>query len=165
VYGWDRLTPRVHLLSGIPIAFTGFLGSWMVISVDPWMNHPAGFRLQHGQVVDVQPWKALFANEYLWHELIHMYAAAYLVTGFVVAGAYAFAWLRGRWTRYERTAIVVPLMIAALAAPTQILVGDWAARTVAKSQPTKLAAIEGLAETADGAPMHVLGWYDNGEVR
>jgi cytochrome d ubiquinol oxidase subunit I len=113
----------------------------------------------------VHPWKALFANDFLWHELIHMYIAAYLVTGFVVAGAYAIARLRGRWTRYERTAIVVPLMIAALAAPIQILVGDWAARTVGKAQPTKLAAIEGLAETTDGAPLHVLGWYDDGQVR
>ncbi len=165
VYGWDRLSPRVHLLSGIPIVITGFLGSWMVISVNAWMNHAGGFRLEADRVVDVHPWKALFANEYLWHELIHMYIAAYLVTGFVVAGAYAIARLRGRWTRYERTAIVVPLMIAALAAPIQILVGDWAARTVGKAQPTKLAAIEGLAETADGAPLHVLGWYDDGKVR
>jgi cytochrome d ubiquinol oxidase subunit I len=165
VYGWDRLSPRVHMLSGIPIVITGFLGSWMVISVNAWMNHPGGFRLEAHRVVDVQPWKALFANEYLWHELIHMYVAAYVVTGFVVAGVYAVARLRGRWTRYERTAIVVPLMVAALAAPIQILVGDWAARTVSTAQPTKLAAIEGLAETTHGAPLHVLGWYDDGKVR
>src|SRR4051794_18551949 len=165
VYGWDWLSPRVHLLSGIPIVITGFLGSWMVIAVNAWMNHPSGFRLDAGRVVDVQPWKALFANQYLWHELIHMYVAAYLVTGFVMAGVYAAARLRGRWSRYERTAIVVPLMIAALAAPVQILVGDWAARTVSKAEPTKLAAIEGLAETTDGAPLHLLGWYRDGEVR
>ena len=106
VYGWDRLSPRMHLLSGIPIAVTGFLGSWMVISVNAWMNHPSGFRLVAGRVVDVHPWKALFGNDFLWHELIHMYIAAYLVTGFVMAGVYAVARLRGRWTRYERAAIV-----------------------------------------------------------
>ena len=106
VYGWDRLSPRMHLLSGIPIAVTGFLGSWMVISVNAWMNHPSGFRLVAGRVVDVHPWKALFGNDFLWHELIHMYIAAYLVTGFVMAGVYAAARLRGRWTRYERAAIV-----------------------------------------------------------
>jgi cytochrome bd ubiquinol oxidase subunit I len=165
VYGWDRLSPRMHLLSGIPIAVTGFLGSWMVISVNAWMNHPSGFRLVGGRVVDVHPWKALFGNDFLWHELIHMYVAAYVVTGFVMAGAYAVARLRGRWTRYERVAIVVPLMIAALAAPIQILIGDWAARTVHRAQPTKLAAIEGLAKTTDGAPLHVLGWYDDGKIR
>jgi cytochrome d ubiquinol oxidase subunit I len=165
VYGWDRLSPRMHLLSGIPIVLTGFLGSWMVISVNAWMNHPSGFRLVAGRVVDVHPWKALFGNDFLWHELIHMYVAAYLVTGFVMAGVYAVARLRGRWTRYERAAMVVPLTIAALAAPIQILVGDWAARTISRDEPTKLAAIEGLARTTKGAPLHVLGLYEHGQVR
>jgi cytochrome d ubiquinol oxidase subunit I len=166
VYGWDRLSPRVHLLSGIPIVLTGFLGSWMVISVNAWMNHPSGFAMDAaGRVTGVHPWRALFANSYLWHEVIHMYVAAYLVTGFVMAGAYALARLRGRWTRYERTAIVVPLMIAAVAAPAQVLVGDWAARTVTKDQPAKLAAIEGLGRTTKGATLHVGGWYRDGEVR
>jgi cytochrome d ubiquinol oxidase subunit I len=166
VYGWDRLSPRTHLLSGVPIVLTGFLGSWMVIAVNAWMNHPSGFRLgASGQVVDVHPWRALFANAFLWHELIHMYIAAYLVTGFVLAGAYALARLRGRWTRYERTAIALPLMVAAVAAPVQILVGDWAARTVSADQPTKLAAIEGLSRTQRGAPLHLLGWYHDGDVR
>src|SRR3954467_10782489 len=129
------------------------------------MNHPSGFRLVAGRVVDVNPWKALFGNDFLWHELIHMYIAAYLVTGFVMAGVYAAARLRGRWTRYERAAIALPLMIASLAAPIQILIGDWAARTISRDEPTKLAAIEGLAETTEGAPLHVFGLYEHGQVR
>jgi cytochrome bd ubiquinol oxidase subunit I len=165
VYGWDRMSPRAHLACGIPIVVTGFTGSWMVIAVNAWMNHPSGFRLVDGRAVDVQPWRALFDNSYLWHELIHMYVAGYIVTGFVVAAVYAFARLRGRWTRYERTAIAVPLTIAALAAPIQVLVGDWAARDVAQSQPVKLAALEGLGTTQKGAPVHVLGWYQDGEVK
>lgn len=164
-YGWDRLSPRAHLLSGIPIVITGFTGSWMVIAVNAWMNHPSGFRLVRGEAVDVKPWKALFDNAFLWHELVHMYIAAYIVTGFVVAGCYAFARLRGRWTRYERTAIAIPLTIAALAAPVQVLVGDWAAREVAQNQPVKLAALEGLGKTQRGAPEHLLGWYQDGEVK
>jgi cytochrome bd ubiquinol oxidase subunit I len=165
IYGWDRLSPRAHMLSALPIVFTGFSGSWMVIAVNAWMNHPSGFRLVRGEAVDIHPFHALFANSYLWHELVHMYLAAYIVTGFVVAGAYAIARLRGRWGRYERTALVVPLTIAALASPVQVLVGDWAARDVAESQPTKLAALEGLGRTEKGAPIHVLGWYHDGEVK
>ncbi|HEY4095648.1 MAG TPA: cytochrome ubiquinol oxidase subunit I [Baekduia sp.] len=165
VYGWDRLSPRLHLLSGIPIVITGFTGSWMVIAVNAWMNHPGGFRLVDGHAVDIHPWKALFANSYLWHELIHMYLAGYIVTGFVVAGAYAIARLRGRWTHYERTAMAIPLTIAALVAPVQVLVGDWAAREVAAKQPVKLAAIEGLGKTTKGAPLHLLGWYHDGDVK
>jgi cytochrome bd ubiquinol oxidase subunit I len=165
IYGWDRLSPRAHMLSALPIVFTGFSGSWMVIAVNAWMNHPSGFRLVRGEAVDIHPFHALFANSYLWHELVHMYLAAYIVTGFVVAGAYAIARLRGRWGRYERAALVVPLTIAALASPVQVLVGDWAARDVAESQPTKLAALEGLGRTQSGAPLHVLGWYHDGEVK
>jgi cytochrome d ubiquinol oxidase subunit I len=165
VYGWGRLSPRLHLLTGIPIVITGFTGSWMVISVNAWMNHPGGFRLLGGKVVDVNPWKALFANSYLWHELMHMYIAGYIVTGFVLAGVYAFGRLRGRWGRYERTALAIPLTIVALAAPVQVLVGDWAARDVAATQPTKLAAFEGLYATTRGAPEHLLGWYTGNRVR
>jgi cytochrome d ubiquinol oxidase subunit I len=165
VYGWGRLSPRAHFASGIPIAIAGFTGSLTVISVNAWMNHPGGFRLVHGKAVDVHPLKALFANGYLWHELIHMYIAGYIVTGFVVAGAYAFARLRGRFGRYERTALAIPLTIAALASPVQVLVGDWAGRAVAAKQPTKLAALEGVGRTGRGVPIHILGWYTGGRVK
>ena len=165
VYGWDRLSPRAHFLSGIPIVLTGFTGSLMVISVNAWMNHPGGFTLRGGKVVDVHQWQALFGNTYFWHELVHMYIAGYIVSGFLLAGAYALGRLRGRWGRYERTALAIPLTVAALAAPVQVLVGDWAARDVARTQPVKLAAIEGLAQTTRGAPEHLLGWYDNGRIR
>ena len=165
VYGWGRLSPRSHFLAGIPIVLTGFAGSLMVIAVNGWMNHPTGFELRNGEAVDVHPFEALFENSYFWHELAHMYLAAYIVAGFVTAGIYALGVLRGRFGRYERTALVIPLTVAALAAPAQIVVGDWAARDVAEEQPVKLASLEGLGETERGAPVHVLGWYDDGEVK
>ena len=165
VYGWDWLSPRAHFAAGIPIALAGFTGSLTVISVNGWMNHPTGFTLRDGQVVDVHPVQALFANPYFWHELVHMYLAGYLVTGFVRAGAYPVGRLRGHWGRYERTALAIPLTVAAVAAPVQVLIGDWAARSVAQAQPTKLAALEGLGQTMRGAPEHLLGWYTGGEVR
>ncbi|HLH66416.1 MAG TPA: cytochrome ubiquinol oxidase subunit I [Solirubrobacteraceae bacterium] len=164
-YGWDRLAPRWHLLSGIPIVITGFTGSLTVISVNAWMNHPTGFHLLGGRVVDVDPLRALFGNSMLWSELIHMYIAGYMVCGFLVAGAYAHARLRGRFGRYERTAISIPLTIACLAAPVQVLVGDWLARVIAVEQPIKLAAIEGLYRTTRGAAEHILGWYTDRQVR
>jgi cytochrome bd ubiquinol oxidase subunit I len=164
VYGWGRLSPRAHLLAGIPIVITGFSGSLMVIAVNGWMNNPSGFRLADGKAVDVHPFAALFENDYFWHELVHMYLAGFIVAGFVTSAFYAFGWLRGRRGRYDRIALVIPLTIAALAAPVQILVGDWAARDVAKTQPVKLAALEGLGRTEKGAPIHILGWYDGEKV-
>jgi cytochrome d ubiquinol oxidase subunit I len=165
VYGWDRLSPRKHFLTGIPVAIAGFTGSLMVISVNAWMQHPGGFKLRAGKVLDVHPLSALFGNSYLWSELIHMYLAGYIVAGFLVAGAYALGRLRGRWSRYERTALAIPLTIAALASPVQVLVGDWVGRDVATTQPVKLAALEGLYRTTRGAPEHILGWYTDNEVK
>src|SRR3954454_14758049 len=165
VYSWDRVSPRMHLLSGVPVVLAGFTGSLCVISVNAWMNHPGGFRLVHGRVSDVHPWKALFGNGHLWPELAHMYIAGFIVAGFLVAAAYAWGWLKCRRGRYERVALAVPLTIAALAAPVQLFVGDWIARRVARDQPTKLAAIEGLRQTEKGADLHILGWYDDGEVK
>ena len=165
VYGWDRLSPRTHFLSGIPVVLAGFTGSLMVLTVNAWMNSPGGFTLVGGRVSDVRPLEALFGNEYLWHELIHMYLAGFIVAGFLTASVYAWGWLSGRRGRYERVALVVPLTVAALAAPVQIVVGDWAARSVAREQPTKLAAFEGLYETEERAPVHLGGWYDGDEIR
>ena len=102
----------------------------------------------------------------LWSELIHMYIAGYMVTGFLRGRRLRRSCrLRGRWGRYERVAMTIPLTIACLAAPVQVLVGDWIARVIAIQQPIKLAAIEGLYKTTRGASEHVLGWYTNGQIK
>jgi cytochrome d ubiquinol oxidase subunit I len=151
VYGWDRLSPRAHLWSGVPAAIAGFTGSMMVIAVNGWMNHPTGFTVAaNGTITDVHPWKAVF-NPFFWHELVHMYVAGFVVAGFLVAGVYASR----RNTRHARAGLVIALSFAALAAPVQVLVGDWAGRAVADMQPVKLAAFEGLHRTQDGAPFSV----------
>jgi cytochrome bd ubiquinol oxidase subunit I len=163
-YGWDRLRPWVHFASGIPIAIAGVAGSFFVIAVNGWMNHPTGFTLVNGRATDVHPWQALFDNPMFWSEYTHMYFAAYIVCGFLLAGAYAWALLRGRRGRYERTAFGISMTAAAVAAPLQVIVGDWAARDVAVYQPVKLAAMEGLATTTRGAAEHLLGWYNGHAV-
>jgi cytochrome bd ubiquinol oxidase subunit I len=101
----------------------------------------------------------------MWHEVIHMYLAGYIVAGFIVAGVYASAWLKGRRDHYHRTALVVALSFACLAAPVQVIVGDWAGRSVASRQPVKLAAFEGLSETTKGAPFTIGGVFDEDEQR
>ncbi len=153
VYGWDRLSPRAHVLAGLPIVASGIAGALMVIGVNGWMNDPGGFELAaDGTVSDVNPFAA-FVNSNVWHEFVHMYLAGIIVAGFIVAGVYAFAWLKGRRDHYHRAALIVPLAFACLAAPAQLIVGDWAGRTVAEKQPTKLAALEGLERTTKGADL------------
>jgi cytochrome d ubiquinol oxidase subunit I len=166
VYGWNRLSPRAHFLSGIPIVIAGMTGSLFVLAVNAWMNDPGGFTVRDdGTVTNIDPVEALFGNSHVAYELVHMYLAGFIVTGFLVAGAYAVGRLRGRWGRYERIALTIPLTVAALAAPVQLVVGDWVAREVAKSQPTKLAALEGVGHTERGAALTIGGWYEDGEVK
>jgi cytochrome d ubiquinol oxidase subunit I len=164
VYGWDRISARLHFLVGVPIAIAGVTGSLMVISVNSWMNHPAGFGVVDGKVTNPDPWAALF-NDHLWYEFTHMYLAGYMIAGFLVAGVYAAAWLKGRRDLYHRAGLIIALTFAALASPVQIVVGDWAGRQVAEDQPTKLAAFEGLGQTTTGAPLHLGGVYQDGEVK
>jgi cytochrome d ubiquinol oxidase subunit I len=128
------------------------------------MNNPQGFDLgANGEVTDVRPFEALF-NPNLWHEEVHMYMAGLIVASALVASVYAVAWLRGRRDSYHRAGLVISLAVLALAAPAQLVVGDWAARTVAKEQPAKLAAFEGLDKTTEGAGLHLGGLYVDGKV-
>jgi cytochrome d ubiquinol oxidase subunit I len=164
LYGWDRLPPRVHLWSGLPIGIAGVASAFFVVAANGFMNTPAGFRLVNGKVVDVHPWTAMF-NTSLWPEATHMILAAFIVTGYLVAMPHALALLRGSTDRYRRIGFLIPFVVASAVVPLQIVAGDWAARHVAVHQPVKLAAMEGLARTEKGAPIHIGGLYIDGRVR
>ena len=118
-----------------------------MIAVNGWMNHPDGLRHADGHVVDVHPVDALFGNSFFWHELVHMYIAGYIVTGFLVAGAYALARLRGQLGPLRAHGARDPAddrrARLARAGARRRLGG---ARGRRRAQPVKLAAFEGLAE-------------------
>ena len=97
----------------------------------------------------VEPLKVIF-NPAVPYEVPHMILAAYLVTGFGVASVYAVGMLRGRRDRYHRLGLLIPLTVACILAPIQFAVGDTAARSIAKDQPIKFAAMECVQKTADG---------------
>jgi cytochrome bd ubiquinol oxidase subunit I len=164
LYSWDRLKPRLHLASGIPIAIAGVASAFFVVTANAWMNDPQGYVLVNGQVTDPQPLTAMF-NPATPVQTSHMILAAFMVTGFVIASVYAVAMLRGRRDRYHNVGLLLPLIIATAITPAQIVVGDIAAREVADHQPVKLAAMEGLAHTEVGAGEHIGGIYINGELR
>lgn len=159
LYGWDRLPPRVHWLTGFPIALSGFASAWFVVTANAWMNSPQGFTLRDGVVVEADPLAAMF-NPATGAQTAHMLLAAYMVTGFVVAAFYAWERLRGGNGLYQRRAMALGLALGAICTPVQIVVGDWAARMVAATQPVKLAAMEGQFRTEALAPLRIGGWPD-----
>ena len=129
----------------------GLAGSFNVIAVNGWMNHPEGFDVVDGKVEDPRPWDALF-NAHLPHELAHMYFAGYIVAGFIVAGVYASAWLKREARRLppHRARGGAQLRRARVVLPGPV--GDWAGRTVAENQPVKLAAFEGFRTPRPARP-------------
>ncbi len=141
IYGWKRLPPWAHFWAGVPMFITGIGGAFSVVAANSWMNQPQGFALDAaGKVTEVEPIKVLF-NRATWYEVPHMILAAYMVTGFLVASIYAVGMLKGRRDRLHRLGLLIPLTIACIATPVQLLVGDTAAREVAHDQPSKFAAV------------------------
>jgi cytochrome bd ubiquinol oxidase subunit I len=157
IYGWDRLSPRAHLASGIPVALAGLGGTFSVIAANSWMNQPAGFVLgPDGRVAAVDALAVIF-NRATWYEVPHMFLAAYLVTGFLLASVYAVGLLRGHRDRYVRLGFAIPFVVAALAAPIQVTVGDFAARAIFEDQPAKFAAMELITRTGPNQPVTIGG--------
>jgi cytochrome bd ubiquinol oxidase subunit I len=165
IYGWDRLSPRMHFLSGIPIAIAGLGGTLSVVAANAWMNQPTGFTMgSDGRISEVRPLEVIL-NPATGFEAAHMFLAAYMVTGFLLASVYAAGMLRGRRDNYMRLGFTIPFVVAAIAAPIQIAVGDVAAREVVAQQPAKFAAMELVTETGPGTPVILGGILVDGEVR
>ena len=166
LYGWDRLSPRAHWVSGLPVAISAAASAFFVVTANAWMNVPRGFTLAHGRVTHVDPLAAMF-NPAWATETSHMVLGAYLATALGVASVYAAGMLRGRRDAYHRKALALALSTAAILAPLQVGVGDLLGRTVAANQPAKLAAIEGLTRTERGAGLDIGGFPipgHNGDV-
>jgi cytochrome d ubiquinol oxidase subunit I len=165
LFGWNRLSPRAHMLSAVPMLVSGMAGALFVVAANAWMNNPTGFSLDaEGRVVDARPWAAMFGPS-TWPQVVHMLLAAYMVTGFLVASVYAVGMLRGRHDRRHRMGLLIPLTLAAVMTPVQIGVGDWIANTVADNQPAKLAAMEAQYETTTGASLSLGGVYVDDQLR
>ncbi len=166
LYGWEKLPGWAHWWTGVPIAISGFMSAWFVVTANAWMNTPRGFTVVDGKIADIDPIAAMF-NPMIWTQTTHMNVAAYMVAGFSVASIYAVMRLRGHDGDYQRKAMAIGLVFGCLFAPVQAVVGDFSAKAVAKYQPVKLAAMEGHFETERGASLAVGGLPDMeaGETR
>src|SRR5688500_6697684 len=158
LYGWDRLSPRAHWLTGIPVAPSGLASGVLVVAVNAWMQCPA----QSGGSVRMDP-MAPFASPPWLHMALHSSLACYVATGFAAAGVYALGMLRGRGDDYHRSGLRIALAVGGVAAVLQPLSGDISARAIAKLQPVKLAAVEAVFETQRGAPLTIGGIPDADE--
>lgn len=159
LYGWKRLSRRAHWLVLWPIAISGTLSTLFVVMANAWMNHPVGLGISHGKIT-ADPW-AVFSSSTSWTEVTHMFVAALMCTGGAVAAVYAIGMLRGRRDEYHRKGLNLGMAAILALAPIQLLIGDFAARDVATTQPAKLAAMEGHYYTSGHVPLTVGGFYNS----
>ncbi|MDB4995610.1 MAG: cytochrome bd ubiquinol oxidase subunit [Myxococcaceae bacterium] len=160
LYGWDRLSPRVHWLSGVVVAVSGTASGVLVIAANAWMQVPGDFRLEGGKPAVVDP-MAPFASPAWIPMAVHTVLAAYVALGFALAGIYALAMLRGRRTSYERSALSIGMCVAAVSAVLQLVSGHVLAQHVGHHQPVKLAAMEAHYPTQRHAPIMLGGIVDD----
>jgi cytochrome bd ubiquinol oxidase subunit I len=159
LYGWDRLSPRVHLLTGVGVAACGLLSAIFVTAVNAWMNEPAGFEFVDGEFTHIDPRAAMFNNAF-FNQALHMSLAAYAAVAIAVMGIHAWALRRDPDSPVHREAFRLALVLALVAVPAQIISGDLSSKHIAEHQPVKLAAAESLFETQRAAPLAIGGLPD-----
>jgi len=159
LYGWEKVPPRAHWLAGSAVLASGTLSGLFVVTANAWMNAPAGFTLVDGKFTDIRPIAAML-NEASGPQCVHMIIASFLSVGAIVAAIHAAILLKKPKDEFHRAAYGIALAVTIPMALLQPLVGDWAARSVARRQPLKLAAMEGQWETERGAPLRLFGLPD-----
>ncbi len=156
LYGWERLSPWVHWGCGVIVGVSGVASAFFVIAANGWMNTPQGFEWKNGQAINIDPVTAMFNPAFLT-EGVHMTIAAFVATGFAVAGVHALLLLRGHTKEIHLPALKIALCVASFAALLQPISGDFSAKHVAKYQPEKFAAMESLFETEKRVPLMIGG--------
>ncbi|WP_069659223.1 cytochrome ubiquinol oxidase subunit I [Arcticibacter eurypsychrophilus] len=159
LYGWDRFNPWFHWFTGVVVGVSGLLSGILVVAANAWMNSPAGFDYVDGKYINIDPIKAMF-NDAWFSQALHMCIAAFVATGFAVAGVHAVMILKGKNVHFHTKAFKIAALFATVAAVLQPLSGDVSAKDVAQRQPAKLAAMESHFYTEKSASLIIGGIPD-----
>ena len=159
LYGWNKLPEKFHWFTGVIIGISGVLSGILVVAANSWMNAPSGFDYKDGVFSNIDPIKAML-NEAWFTQALHMTLAAFVATGFAVAGIHAYQIYKGRNKQLHKKAFHIAISFAAVAAILQPISGDLSAKDIAERQPAKLAALEAHYETKKGVPLYIGGIVD-----
>lgn len=159
LYGWDKVSKSMHLLSGCIVALSGALSAVFVVIANAWMNAPVGFKLVGNVATEIDPIMAM-TSPAAFPQVLHMLIAAYASIGLLAAGVHAFLLLRDKQNVFHRRALGICLALGCTMALAEPLSGDILAQMVAHTQPIKLAALEGQFDTMRGAPLRIGGLPD-----
>ncbi len=163
LFGRERVGEKVHFAATVVVAIGTLISAFWILSVNSWMQTPAGYSIaENGQFIP-RDWWAIIFNPSFPYRLVHMVLAAYLTTAFVVGAVGAWHLLRDRSSPGARKMFSHAMWMALLVAPVQILAGDLHGLNTLEHQPAKVAAMEGHYEghPNGGAPFIVVGIPDD----
>jgi len=152
LFGIKRVSSRVHTISALIVAIGTTLSAFWILALNSWMQTPAGYELRDG-VVHASNWLEVIFNPSFPYRFAHMLLASGLTAAFFVAGLSAYRILKGDHKQAPRLALKTGLVVAAILAPVQAFVGDLHGLNTFEHQPQKIAAMEGVWETEEGAPL------------
>ena len=161
LFGMKRVGPALHFTATAMVAVGTLFSAFWIVSVNSWMQTPAGYSMNAAGQFVPQSWLAAIFNPSFPYRLVHMVLAAYLTTAFVVGAVGAWHLLRDRGNEAARLMLSMALWMAAAVTPIQVLAGDLHGLNTLVHQPMKIAAMEGHYETRAGAPLILFGLPDN----
>ena len=159
LFGFQKVSNRVHNTATFLVAFGTTLSAFWILVLNSWMQTPAGFEMIDGKA-HATSWLEIIFNPSLPYRLTHMLIASGLTAAFLMAGISAYRWLRKDRTPAVMAALKTGVYLAAILIPIQIYVGDLHGLNTLEHQPQKVAAMEGLWETRDNAPLVLFGIPD-----
>ena len=164
LFGMQRVSNRVHTLATFLVAFGTSMSAFWILALNSWMQTPAGFEMRpnaDGKLVAyATDWLAIIFNPSFPYKYSHMMTACFVTVAFVIAGISAYRWLRGDRAPAVLAALRTGVVMAAFAVPLQIGLGDLHGVETLKTQPAKLAAMEGIWQTQRGVPAVLFAWPD-----
>lgn len=157
-FGWDKVSKKFHLLSTWLVAFGSNLSALWILVANGWMQNPTGivFNPDTARSEMINFWEVLF-NPMAVHKFLHTIGSGYVTASLVVVGVSAWFLLKKRDLEIAKKSIMVAAVFGLLASVFVAITGDSSGRAVAKAQPMKLAAMEGLYEGQNGAPLIAIG--------
>jgi cytochrome bd ubiquinol oxidase subunit I len=165
LFGMQRVGRGLHMFATCMVAFGTLLSAFWILSVNSWMQTPAGYTIAPDGRFLPASWIGIIFNPSFWVRFPHMVLAGYLSVAFVVGAVGAWHLLRDHTNGAARVMFSMAMWMATIIAPLQLVVGDQHGLNTLKYQPAKLAAIEGRWETMRGAPLTLIGMPNMAEER
>ncbi len=160
LFGWKRVGPKLHFFATCTVAFGTLISAFWILAANSWMQTPQGFAFAADGTMIATKFVDVIFNPSLPSRFAHMVLAAFLTTAMVVAGASAFALLAKRAKAESLTALRMAILMMAIVAPLQLVVGHESGKVAHEYQPAKVAAMEGWWETKSQQPTLLFGWPD-----